>query len=349
LVNLALGSTSAYRNGWGENAISEDELIESAAIHNVVPLLHETVEAGEIDLSTGARNRIQAVSHATRAHARFFVDELIRILALLRERSIPVLCYKGPIIGQIAYSHPGLRPCGDLDLLVPPEEVSGARKVLLEDGYRSVPANKWRQSIEFFLKRQYHLSKGSFTFAVDVHTRPITSEHAFDVSTTTLLDRLHHVNIFDSSVPTLDTIDHLIVACYHGGKEGWNRLSRVVDVAGLLVHHPGLDFHLLNERTQRMGVGRIVKLGLYLAHELIGAPVRGPLQAPIEKPEPKMRNLARDLLKQMVYRESDPPGGAFLNQCRYLLRLHETLGARFRAVSMATATRALSPVLRRLS
>jgi hypothetical protein len=126
-------------------------------------------------------------------------------------------------------------------------------------------------------------------------------------------------------------------------------LSRVVDVAGLLVHHPGLDFHLLSERIHEMRVGRIVKLGLYLAHELIGAPVRGPLQAPIEKPEPKMRNLARDLLKQMVYRETDPPGGAFLNQCRYLLRLHETLGARFRAVSMATATRALSPVLRRLS
>lgn len=351
LVKGALGVSESVERTceWRQTGITENELVEAAAVHNVVPLLGQAVEGGEIDLSTESRNWIHAVRHATRAHARFFVDELICILGRFAEQSIPVLCYKGPVMGQLVYSQPGLRPCRDLDLLVPPDQVDRTREVLREDGYRCVPENKWRQSIEFFFKRQYHYSKGEFTFAVDVHTRPVTVEHTFNVCVDELLGRSQDISIYGKPIPTLDAVDHLILACYHGGKEGWSRLSRIVDVAGLLAHDPGLDFHRLSDRIHELRVGRVVKLGLFLAHELFDTPVQAPLRSHIQNPDPAMRRLASDLMNQLVYGETVPRGGAFLNQCRYLFRLHETVGARLRALSMTTANRALLPVLRRLS
>ncbi|MBF0610255.1 MAG: nucleotidyltransferase family protein [Magnetococcales bacterium] len=61
--------------------------------------------------------------------------ELIEIVRHLNAANIPCIVLKGPYLAWFAYPNPGLRPCRDLDLLVPADKVVHAFDVLLKCGY----------------------------------------------------------------------------------------------------------------------------------------------------------------------------------------------------------------------
>jgi len=82
-----------------------------------------------------------------------------------------------------------------------------------------------------------------------------------------LWDRAHLVFLHNREIKTFSPEDMVIVLCVHGTKHFWQNLKWLADLIHLISQYPDLDWHIIWERAEKMGVRRIVSLGLDLAQE----------------------------------------------------------------------------------
>ena len=128
-------------------------LVTSAEQHGLGPLLHAHVRAGVFAPPEPARRQLWALYERHRRENAVRLSALEEVLAGLAEAGIPVAVLKGPVLANLVYRDPGLRPMSDLDLLVPFEDVVGAQRRLGELGFRApLPPSTHR------LRRKHHLS-----------------------------------------------------------------------------------------------------------------------------------------------------------------------------------------------
>jgi len=111
------------------------EIARLARQHQVEPLLAQVVRQFDLDVPDELRVGLrQRVYQTTAANAWLFI-ELGRVLDALGEAGVPVILLKGAALARAVYDDPGLRPMGDLDLLVPHALAGRAQTAVAALGY----------------------------------------------------------------------------------------------------------------------------------------------------------------------------------------------------------------------
>jgi hypothetical protein len=72
-------------------------------------------------------------------------------------------------------------------------------------------------------------------------------------------------------VPNSSPEDTLVILCVHGTKHVWERLGWICDVAELIKSNPEMDWKRVMSLAKSSKSLRMVQLGLYLAHNILGA------------------------------------------------------------------------------
>lgn len=93
-----------------------------------------------LELSEGRapEDFVEVVERAIRAGRRqgaFLQLISLRLMSMLAQADIRCAPLKGPWLGETIYGDPGRRLSSDIDLLVPPEEIQAAVKIVAELGY----------------------------------------------------------------------------------------------------------------------------------------------------------------------------------------------------------------------
>jgi hypothetical protein len=111
-----------------------------AEAEGVGPALGFACNAGVPEAMPGAvRARLRRrLADSTAGHL-VLLQELGRLLEGFRVGGVPVISLKGPVLGEMLYPRPALRPASDLDLLIRPEARLAVDDVLRELGYRRRP------------------------------------------------------------------------------------------------------------------------------------------------------------------------------------------------------------------
>lgn len=125
--------------GWpGADAAGEaDEFLSRAEYHGVLPLLDDrfrrAVIAGLWPEAIRQRCRADALSWVAwdLAHRH----QVARLLARLRDSGVTPLVLKGGALAYTLYQHPGLRPRGDIDILIARADKGRSEKALCDLGY----------------------------------------------------------------------------------------------------------------------------------------------------------------------------------------------------------------------
>jgi hypothetical protein len=97
--------------------------------------------------------------------------KLLRAIELLfSEAAIPVVLLKGMALAYTVYADEGLRPMGDLDLLVPEQEVMKARDILLLNGgsVGNIPLSLWHEASHGHVRA---IRFGSSHRLIELHAR----------------------------------------------------------------------------------------------------------------------------------------------------------------------------------
>jgi hypothetical protein len=172
--------------------------------------------------------------------AALFEREIERVFTLLRAVGVEPLLFKGWAAARL-YSEPSLRPCGDIDLLVRPEQYETAQAALQ--------------------------TPGGGARAVDLHHRLTELD---DRSIDDLFARSRLIHLGATDVRVLGAEDHFGLLSIHLLRHGAWRPVWLCDVGAALEARPqGFDWALCLGRSRRRA--RWITCAVGLAHTLLSA------------------------------------------------------------------------------
>jgi hypothetical protein len=174
------------------------------------------------------------------------------------------------VLAAEIYGDVALREFVDLDILVDPQHVMRAVRLLEDDGYR--PHHTLTPRQERFLLRTGHDRKliRDGRFVVEIQWALADSTHVLPRNLGAMFRRARPVSLGGSSVRTLSPEDMFLVLCVHASLHFWERLAWVCDVAEAIRRWPDLDASVLTRRARGAGAMRTVLLGLEMSERLLG-------------------------------------------------------------------------------
>jgi hypothetical protein len=113
------------------------EIVSLSEVEGVGPQLYWVLSKSEkiSYLPQSCRDRLRAMYVATRLNNEQILRELENLTSLFEQAEIPVVALKGICFALTIYPDIGLRPMGDLDLLVPASSFADAVRIAKAAGY----------------------------------------------------------------------------------------------------------------------------------------------------------------------------------------------------------------------
>jgi hypothetical protein len=257
-----------------KEAIDWERLVEAASRHGTAPLLYWNLSRlGCNGIPESTLSRLKGAFNAIALWNLSLTGELLKLLKLFGDVGIRALPIKGPALAATAYGNLSLRTFSDLDILMAMDDIRRAKEVLISQGYHA--KLELTASEEASYLRSHHDYKfvhGDGRIVVELQTGITQWSFAFPIDFEDLWQRREEMTLAGVSVLNLPTEDLLIILCVHGAKHHWDQLKWISDIAELVDANSGrIDWHRLMNQARRQGGERMLLLGLFLAHDLVGA------------------------------------------------------------------------------
>lgn len=242
-----------------------DDLIACARDHQVEPILWSPrTRCGLPKLSPKQRDAAAEACQVALRRNLLMAGELKAVLERLDDEGVPAIALKGPVMAELAYRDLALRNFVDLDVLVSPEDVSSALKVLGGMGYCAldVPLRycEWNRQVQLFCPQK--------VATVELHWAVVHSYFLPELSAVDWWSPSVDCRVAGVGMRTLSMEHQAVYTCIHGAKHNWSRLKWLADLAGLLARNPNLNWEAIRRCFEEIRSPRILSLGMGLANEL---------------------------------------------------------------------------------
>ncbi|WP_028550867.1 nucleotidyltransferase domain-containing protein [Paenibacillus sp. UNC451MF] len=230
--------------------------------------------------------------------------EMDTICKLLSDSGIRSLVLKGPVLAADLYGDISQRTSGDLDILIPIEELEHAEQLLVRQGYEKdeyiqTVLNDWKwrhHHITFF-----HHHKG---IKVEIHWR-LGPGPGKEPSFQALWERRRTSAITRHPVYYLGREDLFLFLVSHGARHGWSRLRWLLDIDRMVKQ--SMDVRKLRRLLKQYEHLHIGAQALILASQLLHTPLTEEMRTLAQGQ--RARNLAQEALfyiRQMINLHTDP-------------------------------------------
>lgn len=247
--------------------------------HGVQPLLYAALKDVRDLVPDGAFQSL-AQKYQTNIHKSLMLSrELIRIVDRLTSGGIDVMPYKGPALAEAVYGDIALRQSGDIDLFIHAPDLARVREAVKELGY--VPNAPWPEAQEAaYLQSGYECAfdgaAGRNLLEVQWAIQPRFYAVDFDVDQ--IFRRAVTISVAGREMRTPNLEDLFIVLSLHAAKHVWGRLIWLCDLARI-IGLKNLNWAEIGSMAARLGVVRILRVTLELAHRILAAPVPDAVRA----------------------------------------------------------------------
>jgi hypothetical protein len=249
-------------------------LVSLAQRHRTVPgLYYHLVNECPDAIPPPVRAQLEQLNSENTRSSLLLTGELLKLIDLLDAHGIAAVPFKGPTLALWAFGDVGRREFGDLDILVKKQNVPAVIELLTKEGFTPRPemtAAEQGPLLRFDCSRNFANEKNVW---LDVHWNFVAPSASVHIDTGRLWERLEPISVNQKQLKTVAVEDLLLILCLHGFTHLWERLSWISDVAALINSRKEIDWAMVLENADRMGSRRILALGLYLASNLLAAPV----------------------------------------------------------------------------
>jgi hypothetical protein len=283
-------------------------LLEAANRHCLIPLLYIHLSAiAHETVPERFKSRLGYANHENTQSSFFLIGELLKILKCFEANSIAAIPFKGPTLAQSVYGDVGLRQFADLDVLVHRRDVPRVKELLVSRGFKPTPdLTTAQQAALLRFDCAYNFDNGNGV-VLDVHWDFVEPHSSLAFDPDPFWDRLEAITIGGNQLMTLSPEDLLLVLCLHGFTHFWERLGWICDVASLIDQKKDIDWQLVLANANRLGMRRILLLGLVLATDLLNATM--PLEIrKVVSGDAVVKRLADQMQQQLFLPESPRPG-----------------------------------------
>lgn len=211
-------------------SLSGRALVDAARRHHVVPYMDAHLD--RLELPGQARSELEVMAGRQHAGASVLASDLSVALDALRDAGVRALAFKGVALAAQAYGDFRARGAGDLDLLVAPDDLERAHRVLGGAGWAPAPgwptpgpSWAWRH----FVRTGYELLLSGPQSDIDLHWHLVPTRGTFP-DFDALWERHQEVSVDGHPTPTLSPYDALAHSAAHAAKDRWRWIRSLLDV-----------------------------------------------------------------------------------------------------------------------
>lgn len=285
--------------------IDWDAFLKLAFHHRLYPLLY--INLVRMDSSWIPSNILQTLSHSYKKNTFKMLHlsgEMEKLSKLFMENEIRSLVLKGPILAKDLYGDLSRRTCGDLDILIPINDLEKADQLLVglgyeKDEYIQTLLNDWKWRHHHFT--YYHPIKGT---KIEIHWR-LNPSPSKEPTFNELWERKRQSTITSYPIYILSEEDLFYFLVTHGARHGWSRLRWLVDIHQIVSKkiNWGIVQKLFKKyQCQKVG-GQSLILSSQLLHTVLPKEI-GMLTS--SKSSKKLASEAIFYLERMVNLHTDP-------------------------------------------
>jgi len=246
-----------------------EDLLLLARKHEVGPLLHAAVGRSPLAAPGPVYEGLRQAARVSEVRAARALDQLAGVVTALNARGIQPLLLKGALFSFRYYGSPGLRPFGDLDLLVPAAACEDAVTALEAIGYHTA-LGRDRAGQEYLLEDEYHRAlcrKGGLK--LEVHWSLLHPESRIQLDLEALWRRSEEVTSPGGRARAFSPEDEVVFMAVHAAKHQFRMPFRhLADLAALLTARAALDWERVWREGDACNAGREVAAYLGAACEL---------------------------------------------------------------------------------
>ncbi len=250
----------------GDDLIDWERLLRIANTHRVTPLIYRALKH-RTDVAPEVISRMrQMVLNQSACNIRA-AAQLVELLGVFQNQHIPVIPFKGHILGADLYGDVALRPSVDFDLYVANRQVAAACELFKKLGYSSPLLERNGLSVfsRFFTIEFSHPQQN---IHIDLHldltdgyVQNLFNEKELVQGTRPLEFEDHTIDVF-----AVDTT--LALIALHGAKGSWAFLSALVDLAFFFRRYPECPYGDVITMLRRRGLLRMLSVGASLVERL---------------------------------------------------------------------------------
>jgi hypothetical protein len=306
------------------NGLNWPDVVANAERHRLSPIVYEIITRTAQDLiSPALLNVLRGAAAPSTFVGMALLWELLHLHQLFEAAQILVIPYKGPVLAWVAYGSFIRREYSDLDFAVEQKYIPDVVAVLKANGYRpQFDPREAHAGHDRSAPGQYSFLSHPQKILAEFHTERTLRYFPIPINFQDLTSRLMTVEIGEQRVRTFSIEDTLVILCVHGAKHFWERLGWVLDVAKLVTGQE-VDWRLATQIAAKMESTRVLRLGLYLSHDLFGAPLPGQLLEEICR-DRTVQELAEKVYEQ--YADLSDPGAGVLHRAAFRFRLRDGIG-----------------------
>ncbi|MDY6972824.1 MAG: nucleotidyltransferase family protein [Thermodesulfobacteriota bacterium] len=246
-VNLSRSDKERLRDLLRQN-LPWNNLVSIAETEGVAGLLYHHLRHSDLPSPPEViTQRLEDIYSRTSRNNLTIMSKVMDLSEMLNKNRIPAVALQGLSVFRL-YGNPGLRPMGDMDLMVRPHHMGRLKKLLVEKGYQ-----------ELFL---YPAVFSKDALLLDIHTHILNLERIqsrrliFPEDLSPMWERA--VPYFDQQdclqyyMMNLDPYDNIIALAAHAFKHSYSRLIWLTDIHESLlklINGPA-DWDLLVERAR---------------------------------------------------------------------------------------------------
>ncbi len=259
-------------------------VLEQARRHGVASLLYRQLRAAQLDPPAEILAALQQTTRLTATRNLLLYHQLAKILPRFAQHGLPVIALKGLHLSELVYQDPSLRPMSDMDLLVPVDRLQASYSLLQEMGYLAPPFTNPEKEA----RRHHHLPPLTKKNAgiIELHWNLAAPNSSHPVDLEALWQRTHTQTLAGIPAQVLSPEDLLLHLALHFNSHNFRlELRHLYDLLATLEHYQEqIDWTVLQTRSQLWRARRCLFLALYLAHELLNAPLPENLLGELQPP-----------------------------------------------------------------
>jgi hypothetical protein len=275
--------TTARARALLASTLDWDYLLQLALSQRVMPLLYHQLKIGFHEaVPAEFMGRLHDYFYLNAARNHLLTEELCEIMRLLEQHGISAIPYKGPLLAVSVYRDMALRQFSDLDIFVHEQDVARVAEILSLLGYRKDhPLTPVQEARFLKIECEHTFTQDERRIYLDLHWGFVPSYFSLRLDCANFWKRAEHVSLETIETLSFAPEDLLLILCVNAGKECWDRLATLCDIAELLRVFPNLNWQAVVHQASEAGARRMLDLSLQLAHDLLGAVIPEELAAQI--------------------------------------------------------------------
>lgn len=265
-------------------------MVRLARFHGVQGLVWRAVGAAGCSDLDDLRDDAAAIAASNLKVAA----ECGKILAEFESAGIDLIFLKGLTLSALAYGSVAVKSAIDADLLVAPEEIEHAARLLESRGYVLTIPKRPPTEIEGWhrIRKESVWVAPSSGVQIDLHTR--TADNPRMIPSVDIHSPTRMVDLGNGiALPTLGPTQTFAYLAVHGASSAWFRLKWICDFAALLADKPPSELDELYRKSLQLVAGRAPAQALLLADRLFGTLANNPALK---------TELLRDRMSRALYR-----------------------------------------------